>query len=168
MQGFEKIIELLITVVLLFLMPLQYTGAKADVLNRSYVMTETAYLVDAVRATGRLTPQMYQEYVKRLGATGQVYDIELTHYEKLWNETKEGYKVYYQGVYTEAILAQLFLADGERKAYDFLPGDFFRIQVNGIGSSMADRYSLLLRGGEKEKKTEVQAVYGGRIRNEAG
>lgn len=163
MQGFEKIIELLVTIVLLFLVPLQYAGAKADVVNRSYVMTETAYLVDAVRTTGRLSKQMYQEYLAKLRATRQAYDIELSHYEKLLNETEEGYETYYHGIYTEDILEQLF---SEKEAYDFLPGDFLRVQVNGIGPSMAERFSLFRRAGNAAE-TQVQAIYGGRIRNEA-
>lgn len=164
MHGFEKIVELLITIVLLFLMPLQYAGAKTDVLNRTYVMTETAYLVDAVRSTGRLTDQMYQEYVRRLGTSGQVYEIQITHYEKLLNETEEGYETYYHGVYTEDILTRMF----EDRQYDFFPGDFFKVQVNSIGPSMAERLSLFSKAGEGLGKKEVQVIYGGRIRNEAG
>ncbi len=163
MHSFEKIAELLITTVLFFLIPLQYAGAKADVVGRTYVMTETAYLVEAVRTTGRLSGQMYQEYLKRLGATGQVYDVKIIHYEKLLNETEEGYQTYYHGIYTEDILEALFSEEG---SYVFSPGDFFRIEVCAVGPSLAERFSLFLRAGAKENG--VQVIYGGRIRNEAG
>ncbi|MFW5629485.1 MAG: hypothetical protein ACOCNB_01680 [Acetivibrio ethanolgignens] len=108
MHGFEKMVEMIVTIVLLFLVPIQYAGAKADILNRSYVMTETAYLVDSVRTTGKLTRQMYEEYEKKLGITRQVYEIELVHYKKLLNETKEGYQTYLHVVFTADIKLMFF------------------------------------------------------------
>lgn len=159
MHGFEKMVEIIVTVVLLFLVPLQYAGAKADVVNRTYVMTETAQLVEAVRTTGCLTGDMYQEYLKRLAVTGQVYEIEIAHYQKLLNETEEGYKTYYHGVYTEDILKQVFETE---TGCLFLPGDFVRIKVNSQSPSLAVKFSLFSRTAVKE----VQVIYGGRIRNE--
>lgn len=164
MQGFEKIIELMITVVLLFLVPLQYTGAKADVVNRTYIMTETAYFVDAVRNTGQMTEQMYKEYLKKLTVSQQVYDIELTHYKKLLNETEEGFETYYHGVYTKEILEELFSEGG---SYELLPGDFFCIRVNRRGISFAERFSLFLKKDTKETASYTEIIYGGRVRNEA-
>lgn len=164
MHGFEKMAELIVTIVLLFLVPLQYAGAKADMLNRSYVMTETAYLVDSVRATGKLTKQMYEEYEKKLGITRQVYEIEMVHYKKLLNETEDGYQTYFQGVYTTDIREQLFSEIGR---YELLPGDFFRIQVSRTGSSMAERFSLFQGIPKQGEKFNVEVIYGGRVYNEA-
>lgn len=164
MHGFEKMVELMVTIVLLFLVPLQYAGAKEDILNRSYVMTETAYLVDCVRTTGKLTRQMYEEYEKKLGITRQVYEIEMVHYKKLLNETEEGYQTYFQGVYTEDIKEQLF---SEAGSYELLAGDFFRVQVNRYSSSMAERFSLFLGTRKGRKSTGIEAIYGGRVYNEA-
>ncbi|MFW5668123.1 MAG: hypothetical protein ACOCM4_02610 [Acetivibrio ethanolgignens] len=164
MHGFEKMVEMIVTIVLLFLVPIQYAGAKADILNRSYVMTETAYLVDSVRTTGKLTRQMYEEYEKKLGITRQVYEIELVHYKKLLNETKEGYQTYFQGVYTADIKEQLFLETG---SYELLAGDFFRVQVNRVSSSLAERFSLFFGMQDGRTDLSVEAVYGGRVHNEA-
>lgn len=165
MHGFEKMVEIIVTVILLFLVPLQYAGAKADVVSRSYVMTETAYFVDSVRNTGCLTTQMYQEYLKKLAVTGQVYDIEITHYQKLLNETESGYQTYYHGVYTEELLKQLF---SEEDRYEFLPGDFIRLQVKSKSPSFAEKFSLFFRAEAVKNAAfqEVQVIYGGRIRNE--
>ena len=164
MQGFEKIIELMVTIVLLFLVPIQYAGAKTDIVNQTYVMTETAYLVDSVRTTGRLTKQMYEEYQRKLGTTKQVYKVELVHYQRLLNETEEGYKSYYQGVYTEDILNTVF---SEEEEYLLLPGDFFRMQINLIGPTMAERFSLFTNARKEAKEERTEVVYGGRVRNEA-
>ncbi|MFW5629484.1 MAG: hypothetical protein ACOCNB_01675 [Acetivibrio ethanolgignens] len=48
-----------------------------------------------------------------------------------------------------------------------MAGDFFRVQVNRVSSSLAERFSLFFGLQDGRTDLSVEAVYGGRVHNEA-
>ncbi len=59
MDSFGKIIEILVTGVLLFLFPIYYLSLQQDAVCQSQVRTTTSYFVDSVRNQGYMTRNMY-------------------------------------------------------------------------------------------------------------
>ena len=107
MDSFGKIVEILVTTVLLFFIPVYYISLRQDAVCQSQVRTETAYFVDSVRNQGYLTRNMYELFLKELDRTGQVYDVKLTYYKKIRTENEEGeYEVHYEAMYSEELLSE--------------------------------------------------------------
>lgn len=164
-DAFGRVVEIIITVILLFLVPVSYMASKQDSITQTYVTTECAYLVDSVRNTGFLSRQMYESFLKKLDQTGQAYEIELNHYKRIVDITEEEYLQYYHGIYKEDILTEL--SGSEKERYELNKGDFFSIRVANKNKTLAARLQGMFYGrlfGEKQ----IQVVYGGAVRDEVG
>lgn len=173
MDYFGRVAEILVTVILLFIVPLSYVSAKNEMLCQTYVTTETTYFVDSVRNTGFLNQQMYETYVKKLAVTGIPYEIEMSHYKAKireqemhslqQNEEEEvWYFPYYEGIYHEEMLNDLL----ESEQYFFNKGDFFSVSVQKKGMTWGDRLEQFLTE-RNQNESEIQVVYGGSIRDES-
>ena len=81
MNLFEKLVDILIAVIVLFIFPIMYFGQRQDTITQQVVSAETSDFVDTVRTQGFLTKDMYDTFLIRLGATNVVYDIQLEHKE---------------------------------------------------------------------------------------
>lgn len=75
----QKIIDLLIAVVLMFLIPALYFNLKKDAVIQINADRMTTEFVETVAADGYITREMYEKYLERLAGTGKLYDIELIH-----------------------------------------------------------------------------------------
>lgn len=166
MDYFGRIAEMLVTVILLFLVPLSYMSAKSELLCQTYVATETAYFVDSVRNIGFLDRQMYETFVKKLAVTSIPYEIRMSHYKARLKEQEEGeettYLPYYQGVYHEEMLGSVLSTE----QYFFHKGDFFSVSVRKTGFTWGDHLEAFLTG-RNRSEPEIQVVYGGSIRDES-
>ncbi len=78
---FEKLVDILIAVVILFIFPILYFGQKQDTITQLVVTEKTSDFVDTVRTKGFVTQSMYDTYLKELDTTNVVYDIHLEHKE---------------------------------------------------------------------------------------
>lgn len=65
-DSFSKIVAMLISVVLMFIVPVKITKERQDEFNQTYVLSETIYMVDNVRNTGILSREMYDIYLKKV------------------------------------------------------------------------------------------------------
>lgn len=166
MDYFGRIAEILVTVILLFLVPLSYMSAKSELLCQTYIVTETAYFVDSVRNIGFVDRQMYDTFVKRLAVTNLPYEIRMSHYKTRLKEQEEGVEIgylpYYQGVYHEEMLNSLLSTE----PYFFHKGDFFSVSVRKIAFTWGDYLEAFLTG-RNQREPEMQVVYGGSIRDES-
>lgn len=179
MESFGRIVEIIVTVILLFLVPIQYTAAKQDMVCQTYVSSETAYLVDSVRNLGYLSKNMYETFLKKLRESNHIYKIELTHYQKrsdiqnsqeaaLALEEDLNHSVNYYGIYTEDILNELYQASqgGQSGSYYFRQGDYFSVKVMNLDKTLWAKIKEMLYG-RSFHDNEIMAVYGGGIRDEA-
>ena len=172
MDYFGRVAEILVTVILLFFVPLSYMAAKSDFLCQTYVTTETTYFVDAVRNIGFVDKQMYEEFVKKLAVTQIPYEISMSHYKDTIKEQEikiaieeeqeeVSYIQYYEGIYHKDILQSLL----ETEQYLFQQGDFFSVLVKKKGLTWSDRLENFLTG-RNQQKEEIQVIYGGAVRDE--
>ena len=167
MDYLGRMVEILVTVVLLFFVPLTYVAVRNDFLSQTYITTETTYFVNSIRNIGFINKQMYEEFVKKLAITGIPYEISMTHYKNKIKEQPivEGEEVmylpFYEGVFHEDVLHDLL----EKEIYFFQKGDFFSVLIKKKGITWSDRIENFLTG-RNQQQEEVQVIYGGAIRDE--
>ncbi len=79
MEVLSKVISFLLVVILLFLLPVDYLLGHRYIVSDGYTKNETARFVDTVRSQGYLDVGMYEEFLKKLSVTGDLYEIEIEH-----------------------------------------------------------------------------------------
>ncbi|NLZ80845.1 MAG: hypothetical protein GX913_03465 [Clostridiales bacterium] len=127
-DSFGKIFSILLAVVLMFLVPVQFYLQRQENLKQVYIMTETVYLVDAVRNKGRLTINMYETYLNKIRLLGGLYETDLQHVHLTHKSPEERYIVQEDSYYTRQITEALY-KEGE---YLFDLGDFFQMEVSSV------------------------------------
>jgi hypothetical protein len=75
----QKIIDLLVAVILMFLIPALYFNIKKDAVIQVNVDRMTTEFVETVAADGYVTREMYEKYLERLANTDKLYEVELIH-----------------------------------------------------------------------------------------
>ena len=109
------VIAIFLAAILMFIFPLMAMADRSDDISQLSVQTETTEFVDDVRTTGKLTSAKYQNYVEKISATGNTYDVQLKIQRLDENpgkktsqveNTKIGENVYYSE-YTTQILKSL-------------------------------------------------------------
>lgn len=169
-NSFGKIVSIFLCVLILFLYPLISISQKADAITQTIVLTETTNFVDAIKNNGYLSKSMYLEYIRKLDATGNLYDIRIEHAHQIVNPIydesstifQDDFSVHYYNTYEDDILKQLF---DEDKMYYFNQGDYISLCVSNRTKTLATRiYESVL---EHEIGTkQIIVTYGGMIRDE--
>jgi hypothetical protein len=158
MDSFGKIIEILVTVILLFLVPIYYLSLKQDDICRVEVQTETAYFVDSVRNQGYLTRNMYELFLRELDNTGQVYSVKLTYYKKIEVQNEDGE---YETHYESSPMEEFFTEETVR----FQKGDFFKAEVSNVSRPLSAKITDMVLAVDISDK-QIYTIYGGAIRDE--
>lgn len=65
-DSFSKIVAILISVVMMFVVPIKITKERQDEFKQTYILSETMYLVDNVRNTRMLSKEMYDIYADKV------------------------------------------------------------------------------------------------------
>lgn len=157
-DSFGKIAEILVTVILLFLIPVYYLSLRQDSICQSQIRTQTAYFVDSVRNQGYLTRNMYDLFLKELNNTGQVYQVLLTYYKKIETLNEKGeYETHYECSYTDELLS--------KEQVEFQKGGFFKVEVENISKPLSAKITDMVLAVDISKK-QIYTVYGGAIRDE--
>lgn len=164
MDSFGRILEIIITVVLIFLIPIQYFAIKQDMISQTYVTTQTSYLVDSVRNLGYLNKETYDTYLRKLQATNNVYEIKMTHYQFVYEAEEEDYAKHYYCTYENDILDQIY-DENSIERYDFHQGDYLMLKVKNKNKTYGTFMVHHLMGVNLSQE-QIQVVYGGVIRDE--
>ena len=75
----DIIIDIILTIIIIFVFPLLYLGMKQDALTQTIVETQTNSFVQEVRSKGYIDKYMYEDYLANLSTTGILYDIAMEH-----------------------------------------------------------------------------------------
>lgn len=157
MDAFGKIVEIIITVILLFVAPLYIVAGMKDISNQIYLNTQTTMFVDTVRNQGYIDSSLYESYCNMLESTGNIYDIEMIHYCQMYDDN---YNKYYYEYYNDSIIPAL--NDGE---YLMNSGDLFSVKIVMKNQSMFDKLASIIIGADGREDSILS--YGGIIRDEA-
>lgn len=169
MNAFSKIIAIIITVILLFLTPMLYMAQKQDIISQSYVSSEATKFIDSIKNSGYISIEMYMDFVKKIDATNNLYNIEIVHSHKvvepLYDENSstflEDYDTYYYNTYQDEIL-EVF---DQRKDYEFFQGDYISIIIKNRTKTIATRLMELFYSSDIPDE-QILITYGGMIRDE--
>lgn len=160
MKSFSFVCEILVTMCLLFLVPLMFFQYQQEILMQQEVQYQVVYFTDSIRNTGFLSANMYDDFLKKLANTGHSYKVQFEVYEKVWCSGQS--EPIYRGTYTEEILDKIY-TKGER--YEMHQGDFISICVLRTDAGMIERM-LSIAGARGMEGCQIPIRYGGMIRDE--
>lgn len=160
MKSFSFLCEILVTVILLFLVPVFYLQFQEDLLLQSEVEYQTVYFTDSIRNVGFVSRNMYEQFLERLRTTNHLYDVEMTVYEKYINsETPYGY---WSGTYTDCVMEELY---GSKGRFEMHQGNFISVSVHRRDKNAWERLLGSL-GILNQENISIPFRYGGMIRDE--
>lgn len=170
MNSFSKITAIFVAAILMFLLPLYSVAQKADRITQTYVSDKTAEFVNAVRNSGKLTEDMYDQFVSALSDTGNVYEINIVHQHGVYypiydeNDIATGdVSLQFYNTYEEDIVKELYENNG---VYRFSENDYISVVVKSINKTMADTFQSILLDRSTQEGT-IYVSYGGKIRDES-
>ena len=155
----------IVAAIIMFLFPMIDTWERQDDLSYMAAYTAVVDTVDAVRNTGRLTDDMYNDLLSVITTTGNRFQVQMEHREYVVVPNgSNNYEMVYVTHYTDEILSKL-QADEEYK--EFNKGDFFYISIKNTNKTQATMLKQTLYGAKMET-FKIGVPYGGQIRNEYG
>lgn len=81
----QRVFSILISVLILFILPLYITFEKIDDISYSLALKITSNFVDNVTAKGYLSEEMYNNFLTELSVTGNTYEVKMEHTAKKYN-----------------------------------------------------------------------------------
>jgi len=169
MNAFSKMIAILLSVILLFIAPLLYMAQKQDVISQSYISNETTKFIDSVKNSGYISLEMYLDYIKKIDATNNLYNIEIVHshkvvepiYDENTGDFLEDYYTYYYSTYQDEILETL----DQGRDYNFSKDDLISITVKNRTKTIATRLMEIIYSSDIPDE-QILVTYGGIIRDD--
>lgn len=160
-----KVWSFLFGIFIIFIGGITLYAQKQDVVVQNYVDAAVVEFVDVSRATGYVSKSNYQAFIAKLDATGNVYNVEITHYslKSAPSSDKVGYTSYYEATTKADIVNILNSGDG---TYAMKTGDFLRVSVKNINPTLGRRLLGLLVGSTSEGG-QIISSYGGYVGNES-
>ena len=182
MEAFSKFVSVIILVIFIFMVIPMYELERQDSISQSYVTSSTVDFVENVRKQGRITQDMYNNFIEILSSTGNTYDVEIVHTHTIVNPTKDEdgtitTKYYDDIVYTDEIMGILFGGlddDYEQKyvaagkvlgEYRMYKGDRISVVVKNRNITGATRMHNVIYH-TKLPNVSIYATYGGEIVDE--
>ena len=176
----SKIVAALLVVALIVLFPAVQSAERAENIAVLTTYNTMVQFTDAVRNKGYLSARMYEDFVRDLAVSGQVYEVELEHRHKKYhpeyddpadNSTfQERFSVIYDSYYTEELLGQLFsntgaIGDTDR-LYKLETGDFFSVALTRRSVSPYQVLAGFLQASSMAGRGPQTLYYGGMVLNE--
>lgn len=159
MKSFSQICEILVTVVLMFFVPVSFFMCEQECLMTNYAQYQVIYFVDSIRNIGYLNQSMYEVFLENLSRTNSVYQVEITVYKRY--QTSGDENSYLLGTYTDDILDIVYKED----RYTMHQGDFISVRIKRLSDTKIQKIMSIL-GVMNVSKSSLPIQYGGMIRDE--
>lgn len=164
-----KILAGMFGTIILISAPLLAESQQLDNMTQTYVMDKTTKFVDTIQNDGYLNEEMLWKLNSQLTATGNAYEIEITHehrvimpvYDDAGNFMDDT-QVVYENTYEDEILDEIYNGDG---VYEFTEGDQISVTVSSKNKTMSQKMFGLLTGRASDYPA-IRASSGGRIRDD--
>lgn len=176
-ETLSKIAALVISILLLFIFPVENMLARQDDITKIVVLNETTKFVDSVRNLGYITPLMYMQFQESLSATGNSYEIIMEHIHNTIDPVysdpadmtsfQHYYNVNQEITFTNEIMSALFPEnqDDTVNRYYLSKGDIFTVKVVNISKTPATKVQQMLLMTELPVN-RITISYGGMVRDE--
>lgn len=160
MKTFGLLSEIIVTVVVLFILPVFCFQYHEELLLEGEMEYQTIYFTDSIRNVGFISRNMYEQFLESLGRTNHVYEVEMTVYEK--NMNSESPYGYWKGVYTDQVLNAIY---GPEERFIMHQGNLIAIAVYRKDSNAYEKVLMRL-GVLGQGVARIPFRYGGMIRDE--
>ena len=169
-DSLSIIFATIVAAIIMFLFPMLDTWERQDDLSYMAAYTAVVDTVDAVRNTGRLTEDMYNDLLYTLSATGNRFDVKLEHRQYVLAPTDPSNpaspkEIVYLNHYTDEILSHLTDVTKNNEYKEFNTYDYFYISVKNTNVTQSTVLKQNLYGTRMET-FKIGVPYGGQIKNE--
>jgi len=138
-DNVSVLIATIMFVMIIVLFPIYNLANRHDSVANNVVVEATTAFVDDIREQGYIKKSRYQEYINKINATGNFFEIELEVYRKIIIKDKEGnYIEDYEIVYLQEIL--------EKMEERVEKGDTDIEQLNAVSNTLNDENSIEITG----------------------
>lgn len=138
------IIAIFLAAVLMFIFPLMSISERNDDIAQSVIQTATSEFADKISMVGAIKPSDYEEYLQKIGATGNLYDVEMEVQHLDDNPGKKhsvtspdliGENMSYS-TYTSDILKSMY-EGSSAKPYSLKKGDIVTVTAKNTNKTIA-------------------------------
>lgn len=162
-DSLSTVFTIVIAVIVMFLFPMMDSWERQDDLSYMAVYTATVDFVDAVRNTGVLTKDMYEDFRSQIYGTANSFDITLEHREyKVVPGAAGTSEIVYLNHYSSELEKDLYSA-AQKNRYLFNKGDYFYVSVKNTNKTQATTLKQSLYGTVIET-FKIGVPYGGQIK----
>lgn len=132
MEPINKVLAICLTIIAVFIAPVVIIAQTQDSVLQSSVYSMTDDFVEQAREQGKITQDMYLDFVRSLDATNVLYNIEITHSHSsvvpVFDDTGAtvGTDTVENLVYTDEILKSVYETEG---VYLMSKGDMLSVRV---------------------------------------
>ncbi len=163
-NAYGAIIAIIFSVFVFFINPIMNISQEQDETIRTMVYEEAKFFVETELNKGQVSEQAYNEFLKSLSLTGNVYDIKMTHYKFVLNSgDSSGLSGSDYVIHTNREILDEIYTKG---FYNMSQDDYFKVEVINKNKTMATfMQEMFFRRSGSDAKIFVR--YGGAVRNEA-
>jgi len=150
--------------ILLFVFPLISASEMNDSEVLAMVQSYTTEFTSNARMEGKITPQMYDEFVQKLNATGNTYDIEIEVHNPDNNAKKKenihiGDTTSFYIDYTSQIMNEL----GADSSYLLQEGDYIVVYVKNTNTLISEMFKVAIYGISHDTSAKIVAQASGLV-----
>ena len=180
-DSLSMILAVIILVILIIILPLYNYFERQDDMSYNIALKSVTMFVDEVAQNGYLDQNMYDEFIQRLGTTGNSYDIQVEAQKRILTKDpdnidpdtgEETYIEQFKSYYNKDIFnddtgktSMVISKDNTLRndAFFFDVGDKFYVKIKNTNTTMAS--SLLSAIISKMPDEKINISYGATIKN---
>lgn len=174
-DAFGSVVAFILLCIMLFFAPTLYLAVRQDNIIQNKVNYETADFVNSIKNSGNITKRTYEDFLKNLDRTGNIYEIKMQHIHKVVNpmtddngtlilDENEEVKssISYYSTYESDILKELYEGRG---TYHLNKEDYISVKVVNRNQTLGTQIQRLFIGSGVPKE-KIFVTFGGVIRDE--
>lgn len=162
------VFAVIVSILLMFLFPLMDVWELQDNLSYATTYATVVDFVDTVRNTGKITPDVYNAFITKLGMTGNSFNVTMEHrkfipdlngYLNVYtNEILNGYNVTYEENGEEKV--KRINGINDNLEYKFNKYDYFYVTVRNTNKTQATIIREFINA-NNEESFKIGTAYGG-------
>lgn len=151
-ETLMTVIAIFTATMVMFVFPLMWTANSQEDISQTTVQTLVSNFVNTVATKGKITKIDYEEFIKKLDATGNTFDVEIEVQilddnpgKKVSKTNKNliGENIYYS-VFTSTILKDYVYNDVKNEKYILKKGDYIIVNVKNTNITLATQIKNFL------------------------
>lgn len=151
-ETLMTVIAIFTATMVMFVFPLMWTANSQEDISQTTVQTLVSNFVNTVATKGKITKIDYEEFIQKLDATGNTFDVEIEvqilddnpgKKVSKTNKSLIGENIYYS-VFTSTILKDYVYNDVKNEEYILKKGDYIIVNVKNTNITLATQIKNFL------------------------